>query len=1135
MTKTFLLIFILLQSVSAQLDDRHFIPPIYYGLADGGGNTGNFDRHYLVLSTPSSEIVRFTVTDGADNLILTGDLSNSQPIVHLLGRLQNGAYLASSPSASGHVVGTAKLNQAITDGLIIHASAPIYANVRHQSGYQGASLTAKGSAALGQEFRVATMRNNDVVHDYRSVFFSAMATEDDTQIFIDDLTPGLVLTDTAASGSPLTTEPLSITLQQGESYVLGINLSNYADQGGTASINDLNGTRITSSKPIVVNSGTVLGCPDRNNIGSRDMGFDQIAPVTRAGKEYVFVQGAAANGSDLESPTIVAVEDGTDLFINGSLTPLNQTPLKAGDYYFISGHYTETGTLYLETSKPVLAWQTMAGANSAATPGLNFVPPLNSDIATSVNNIAEIDLIGEATINIVAQKNESVTINNLAPSAGPISIPGTPDWVLYTQSKLTGNPRIDSSGPIAVSLIMLKSPIGAGAYYSGYPDFKPLIVAENSAITKFPGVILNAVDPSGGILTHFEWFHADGTTTGITGPTFEPETPGNYYLTAKDDRNTRQVSPSAIYQIEEYPIADLEISQSRSAETIEAGEEVTITLTITNHGPDPASEVDIESILPENLQYVPGSISGGTSRSDLSPQEYGLRWQLADLPAQTGQNSATLTFTVRGMAIATINTAATVSSQLIDSISSNDQATASVNFLTREDGREPTDPCLCQSDYVEFNLRDLDLLTTFGVFESQYDAARDVWHLVKDVLHCQEVNVPLEEEKRGFNEEEFYLVEDSEVIVTVIYDGADYYNTVAFYDAANPGGSWKTIWQSFATGPTAPLIPGSSVSLGVLPAETELRFGLVMNGGRGGIEKIYQDAYLNPAGLDFMASRILQDMEDRPLIVAFEDQLFEGRDNDFNDVILKIDIIPTSLGLAQHDETIAGQSGLQSDDGSRGLSALLDRHQVAAPSFESTAELFDIPSGMTQLTLSLLDDRSPMKFTLGAFDYDLVHHLNPQSEEFRTIAARQAIPIMDNRDVQAGDEVTINPRALGLGGKTIGLILIPNNTIENYLRNPWRYSPTGQGENTKRQPLFSLINANPASQDQMFTFDHPAHTILSFEDTSNIEGLGDFDDIQLKLSPSLNPAGFHNGRYFEGSPDLTEGFTGPDGYGESHQ
>ena len=333
----------------AQLDSKHFIPPIYYGLAEGGSDTGNFDRHYLVLSTPSQDDVTVTVKDGADNVLIDAVISNDTPLVHILGRLSStGVYRNTHATGTGNVIGTSKLNQATTDGLIIEASAPVYANIRHQSGYQGASLTSKGRPALGSEFRVATMRNNDVLaHNYRSLFFSLMAVEDNTVVEIDQIKSGVVFTNTTASGNPVTSESVTITLQKGESYVVGIKNDLYAAQGGTATLNDVNGTRVRSSKPIAMNSGTVLGCPDRNNYGSRDMGFDQIAPVTRAGSEYLLVKGGGTNGSDLETVIVVATADDTNIFTQDSLSPLNAAPLNAGEYAFVTGQYDNNGNLYL--------------------------------------------------------------------------------------------------------------------------------------------------------------------------------------------------------------------------------------------------------------------------------------------------------------------------------------------------------------------------------------------------------------------------------------------------------------------------------------------------------------------------------------------------------------------------------------------------------------------------------------------------------------------------------------------------------------------------------------------------------------------------------------------------------------------
>lgn len=1136
------LIAVAMQSIAlAQLDSKHFIPPIYYGLAEGGSGAHNFDRHYLVLSTPSVADVNVVVKDGADNILLNTTLSNNAPIVHLLGKLDNaGVYQSSDAVGSGNIVGNSKLNTPVTDGLIIEASAPVYANIRHQSGYQGASLTSKGRPALGNEFRVATMRNNDVLdHNYRSLFFSLMAVEDGTVVEVDEIKDGIVFMNSVASGSPKTTEAVTITLNKGESYVMGIKNDKFSNQGGTASLNEVNGTRVRSSKPIVMNSGTVLGCPVSGNYGSRDMGFDQIAPVTRAGTEYLLVKGAGSNGSDLETVTVVATSDNTNIFVRDALSPVNSSALMAGDYLFLTGEYDANGNLFIRSDQPVLVWQTIGGANSAATPGLNFVPPLNQDIAKSVDNIAEINLIGEASLKIVGRAGHPVTINGEMPETGPISVTGTDEWVVYTQTKLTGNPKVESTSAIATSLTMLKNPIGAAAYYSGYPEIKPLIISNSPCPTSL-GAQLEAIDPAGNIYTSYEWFHENGASTGVTGKTFTPMVAGSYYTLATSGSNIAGDAVSALYTVETPTQADLQVSLGIDKNQAEIGDLVNVTVTVTNHSGDPVSDVKVNCVLPDGLTYQRDSITGGVRNADSSPSEFGLVWELAELTSNSGVNTTTLGFSAILNESGAITTQVDLNTCAQDTLMENNVAAITIDV---QDPNVEEDPCCNKEAVVEFNIRDLDLLATHGVLLENYNAARDVWHKVRKELNCDAEGITLEDHKRGFQEEDFYIAEDSEVIVTVIYDGANHYNTVAFYDANDPENTWKTIWESFVTGPSAPLIPGSASSLGVVPAGTNLRFGLVKNGAIGGTEKVYQDAELNPNNAVRVASNLFLGEEDRPLVVAFED-LFDPRsDNDFNDVIFKVEVIPTGLGVAQNDNVVLGQAGLKSDRGSRGLKTLLQRNNMSGADYEFTAEVFEVPADLTELTLDLIDDRGPMKFTFGVVDYALVSSLSPDSLDFRRNAVANGTILMDDRQLNPGAVVTINPQELGLAGKEVMFYIIPNNVPSQFLKNPWRYTAKGNGNKTKRQPLFSVNNANPQSKDQFFVFSDGDTTLLSIENYSRTEdtveaGLlsdSSFDDIQIRLTPALTPLSFHDGGYLQGSVDPTAGFTGTDGYNGSQQ
>ena len=76
-----------------------------------------------------------------------------------------------------------------------------------------------------------------------------MATEDNTNITIDDYDPLVVF-----DGNPTFSSPsINITLNEGESYVLAGSNSISFNQDGFM------GARIISDKPIVLNNGNLLG------------------------------------------------------------------------------------------------------------------------------------------------------------------------------------------------------------------------------------------------------------------------------------------------------------------------------------------------------------------------------------------------------------------------------------------------------------------------------------------------------------------------------------------------------------------------------------------------------------------------------------------------------------------------------------------------------------------------------------------------------------------------------------------------------------------------------------------------------------------------------------------------------------
>jgi len=88
---------------------------------------------------------------------------------------------------------------------------------------------------------------------------------------------------------------------------------------------------------------------------------------------------------------------------------------------------------------------------------------------------------------------------------------------------------------------------------------------------------------------------------------------------------------------------DLAIAKTVSDNTPNVGDTITFTLTVSNAGPDVASDVTVADIVLPGFTYVAASITGGSSSDDSDPSGSGLSWTLASVPVGS---PVTLTFDV---------------------------------------------------------------------------------------------------------------------------------------------------------------------------------------------------------------------------------------------------------------------------------------------------------------------------------------------------------------------------------------------------------------------------------------------------------------------------------------------------------
>lgn len=520
MKKKLYLFFILLTiNCFAQFSKTHYIPPLVAA-------SGLAEDHYLYISTPSLINVNFKIIANGGNVI-SGTVNSTNPYRYTIGTGDN-TQLFTPATITGIIA---------NKGYIVEAEDLIYVSVRVNSGLgngnynHAGGLVSKGNSALGTTFRLGAMLN-PLLDQTLLNFASILATENGTKIIISNLQNG-----TRLLNMPSVTGPITITLNKNESYVLA--LQNYFDDGLISNSSKIIGALVQSDKPVAVNSGSFGGSNSKevriqNGISlpvGRDVGFDQIVPLEKTGKEYIFVRGIGTN--ELERVLLVAHSDQTQIFLNGDTTAPIAT-LNSGEYLALDGSQYINGNMYITASQNLFAYQSIGGSTSPANQNLFFVPPINCSTPNTVDNIPEIQAIGNTTLmgvlNIVTESGASVFLNNVPITDSPTAITGNPNFVRYTINNLSGNIAVKSTKQVYVSYFGTNGAATYGGYYSGF-DLKPEIVSSKISLTTsscIPNVSLKINTLSS--YDTFQWYKNDILIPSEMYNNYKPTQPGFYQV-----------------------------------------------------------------------------------------------------------------------------------------------------------------------------------------------------------------------------------------------------------------------------------------------------------------------------------------------------------------------------------------------------------------------------------------------------------------------------------------------------------------------------------------------------------------------------------------------------------------------------
>jgi hypothetical protein len=499
--------------VLAQLDTIHYMPPMH------ARQNAQVEQHYLYLSTPEATPFIVTLTDGMGNVVATPTISAGSPTSVYIG--------------NGQVPGTELLVRVDSVGIVLSSSGIIataryefYCNFRVTDNNQAASATAKGRAAFGQLFYVGSMPQL-AENSTRSFIASVMATEDSTSVTVSGYDPGVIFKNGA--GPDHTDDVMNVYLNAGESYIFTGYTNVVANRQGFV------GAKIEADRNIVVNTGNMCGSITAPT-GTQDLGIDQIVPADRLGDKYVLLRGNGRN--DMEQPLVVAIEPGTEIFVNGAATPL-VTLASPGDFFLIpESNYTGTlhENMYVTGSKNFYMYQPLGGSGSTATGGLNFIPPVSCFLPNSVDLVPDIDKIGPDTYSgslvVVTVAGSSVLVNGapVDPAYGPELVGGSGGtWETYNIIGLTGDADIVSDNAMAVGFFGFSGNAGFAGYYSGFGRSPNIILSSSNLVGGVPCLPADSLYLAD-IFDSYQWFKDGVALVDDTTQTYTPIEEAEYFV-----------------------------------------------------------------------------------------------------------------------------------------------------------------------------------------------------------------------------------------------------------------------------------------------------------------------------------------------------------------------------------------------------------------------------------------------------------------------------------------------------------------------------------------------------------------------------------------------------------------------------
>jgi len=593
----FLTIFVHSNLAYGQLDSIHYLPPLSTNNETEGGGTYS---HQIYLSTPSTTGFDVDIKSPDGVILTTLNVSNTSPQVYTLGNSYNDVTILSLAN-----VGIIQSDK----GLVFESPGgeKFYVNYRIGGQRQSASLTTKGHKALGTRFRWGGFPNNSTNSNNAAVL-GVLATENNTIITLSGYDPACAF-QLGTDRDGHTADVMTMTLNAGESFVFMA-----GNNASTANGDGFLGASLTSTKPIAIANGHLLGSP-QIGASDRDAGIDQPVAETALGKEYILIRGNGATDNRAEYGIVIATQDNTDIFVNGNTTPI--ATINSGENYVVLGSNYVDDVMYINTSENIYMYQVLSGANRAQTYGLNYIPPVNCLSPTFLDNISDVHLIsngngGNTTytgaVTILATAGATLTVTD---GGGAVSLPaavnvlGNTDWEAYKISGVTGDVSVSSTDPIVVGTFGRNSQAGFAGYFSGF-DNLPIVgpaAGYDPCLSASTDVRLTT-----GSFDTYQWYKDDVLLPGETNSFIDVTLQGSYSVAI-----TLGGCP---YTSAKHPVfycgSELVLTKTVDNDNPYEGDIITFTLDAHSLGQVALTNVVIDEALPAGLTLVSATPNFGT-------------------------------------------------------------------------------------------------------------------------------------------------------------------------------------------------------------------------------------------------------------------------------------------------------------------------------------------------------------------------------------------------------------------------------------------------------------------------------------------------------------------------------------------